>query len=1054
MKQSAQDSIPDPEPEQQITEARGTKALPEERRATEGSFHSAKEEQTMKVLSADQGEEQDVEMTQPKPIEDDAPALVQSMSDSPEEKADEPMADQQSTNFEHEFEDIGSPSDGSTPDRPLVRKSSLTFASLPAREPLKKSIGGRTSRISQLDPAKAGATSRNSYLVRHAGGPQALQRESEEETVKKDQEVEDIEDDGTVIADDDDPELKAARQHNKSSTQRLHEKIDMLGKSQQTRLSKSIPSAATLAAFHLRQSEAASRVENATHKTPAVPGSVADDDDDWIKPLKSPESGNRPPLFKSHTTDIMEGIADDDTEDEEDYDMRAPELIAHEARMRTPVRMSPGPGQVMSGFGHVKSASTATLVSPAKAAMGPPPSPAKTISFSNPQFPTTTPQGSPRRIMDGTLSASKSKLHSIMKTAKGLFSSSAGISAAAKMETLSPNALRIAANNMPGLYPNLNSMLENKPLPPSPPKQSRRTRSSTEKEKEEKKKEKAMHKMDNQLEKAREQEKQRAAQFKQAQEKAASKAILTTEPTRSSPRRPIDDQQVQEASDMAPPMLPSHSSKLSRPTKPMREVSQKSKPQPVAIRVGTHRMPMTTSSLASSLQETLQSAEPRRPGLTKKASTNSVQSASSNSGFKTSVSAQPAKPRALVAAERKKEQDEREAQRKLEHKQELERKRAAQQEEARKQEQRQRQDIERKERERVAAEQAKRAAQQQAIEKKRTENARKLEQQRNERVANDAVSIEMAESIFKTNSMQPPTAAVRVPSRMGAAQPINRSLINHPLPTNPAKPAKRPLEEDAGPSRPQAPKFGAAAQQTDAKRRRTEDESIIEVAPAPRPTMSGAPIRQSHLGKKPSIFNHGGYAPAPAPPHISQTQSQMQQFPHPPNPHRVAHPTAMAQFANGGKIPFADAPNPPAHNGKTPASAHQSRALQLVKSSPHYQNGEAIHLPEIPTDSEDEDSGDEGNAFPVPDWATPGHLTDQLMRQEGVDGDAVFGPIAPLKMEEIFAKGNKERLKRMRERTSSANWAFSGDGLTVEEVRADREQREKMRIEGGWRYGS
>jgi Inner centromere protein, ARK binding region len=162
----------------------------------------------------------------------------------------------------------------------------------------------------------------------------------------------------------------------------------------------------------------------------------------------------------------------------------------------------------------------------------------------------------------------------------------------------------------------------------------------------------------------------------------------------------------------------------------------------------------------------------------------------------------------------------------------------------------------------------------------------------------------------------------------------------------------------------------------------------------------------------------------------------------------------MAQYANGGKIPFADAPNPPAHNTKTPASAYHHKTLQLVKSSPQYPNGEAIHLPEIATDSEDEDSGDEGNAFPVPDWATPGHLTDQLIRQEGIDGDAVFGPIAPLRMEEIFTKSNKERLKRMRERTSSANWAISGDGLTLEEVRADREQRERMRLEGGWRYGS
>lgn len=158
----------------------------------------------------------------------------------------------------------------------------------------------------------------------------------------------------------------------------------------------------------------------------------------------------------------------------------------------------------------------------------------------------------------------------------------------------------------------------------------------------------------------------------------------------------------------------------------------------------------------------------------------------------------------------------------------------------------------------------------------------------------------------------------------------------------------------------------------------------------------------------------------------------------------------MAQYATS-KIPFAEPITAPA---KTPVSAYGHRTVQTVKSSPQYQNGESIHLPEIPTDSEDEDSEEEGNAFPIPDWATPGHLTEQLIRQEGIDGDAVFGPIAPLKMEEIFAKGNKERLKRLRDRTSSANWAMSGDGLTLEEVRADREQREKMRQEGGWRYGT
>lgn len=50
------------------------------------------------------------------------------------------------------LDDMGSPSDGFTPERMPVRKSSLSFASLPAREPLKSLGGSRISRTSHIDP--------------------------------------------------------------------------------------------------------------------------------------------------------------------------------------------------------------------------------------------------------------------------------------------------------------------------------------------------------------------------------------------------------------------------------------------------------------------------------------------------------------------------------------------------------------------------------------------------------------------------------------------------------------------------------------------------------------------------------------------------------------------------------------------------------------------------------------------------------------------------------------------------------------------------------------
>ena len=576
-----------------------------------------------------------------------------------------------------------------------------------------------------------------------------------------------------ILGHDSDVESESAKAHSKASTQRLHAKIDMLGQAPAPRPSKSIPSAMIL------PDSGRPADQEQTLGTGKQAHTMNDDDDDWIKPLTSPDAARSSP-GKSSKADY--------SDEEEEFDCRAPELIAHEERMRTPVRMSPGPGRMMPGFGHTKSASTATLASPAKAAMAPPASPAKSISVSNPARTnaTTTPQGSPRRYLD--LSASKSKLQSLMKTAKGLFTSSASISAAAKLETLSPNALKIASNAMPGMYPSLHSMLEDKPLPPSPPKQTRKTRSSTEREKEEKRKEKQTqlkHAMDDQLDKVRAEERQKAADQKLARERMAKKDDHQS------------DEVAQEASEMA-----------ARPGRPARlgreHPVNKAKPAPVSIRVGTlsQRVPVTGGPNA---QESLTS-EPKRPGLTKKASTASLQSTTSTA-LKSSTHGPPPKPRALLAAERKKEQDDREAQRKIEQKREVERKRAAQQEEIRRQEQKQRAEAEKRERERLAAEQAKRLAQQQAIERKRQEAARKAEQQRLERLANEA-------------------AQARPPSRL-TAQNTGRSLVNHPLPTNPAKPAKRPLEEEANGSRPQNSKYGNAMPQTDAKRRKTEDENIM-----------------------------------------------------------------------------------------------------------------------------------------------------------------------------------------------------------------------------------
>ena len=167
-------------------------------------------------------------------------------------------------------------------------------------------------------------------------------------------------------------------------------------------------------------------------------------------------------------------------------------------------------------------------------------------------------------------------------------------------------------------------------------------------------------------------------------------------------------------------------------------------------------------------------------------------------------------------------------------------------------------------------------------------------------------------------------------------------------------------------------------------------------------------------------------------------------FPDPPVRPTMAPPIRASNIKK--KLPFADAPNPPHPTHKTPTQGK----ITLVKSSPQYTNGELIHLPEIPTDIEDEDSDDD-NAFPVPAWAEAENLTKALIEQDGLDGDQIFGPIAPLKMEEIF-RGNKDRMKRFRDRTSSANWN-GPDGLTQEEIMKDNADRERMKRDGGWTTG-
>ncbi|KEP55119.1 inner centromere protein, ARK-binding region protein [Rhizoctonia solani 123E] len=99
--------------------------------------------------------------------------------------------------------------------------------------------------------------------------------------------------------------------------------------------------------------------------------------------------------------------------------------------------------------------------------------------------------------------------------------------------------------------------------------------------------------------------------------------------------------------------------------------------------------------------------------------------------------------------------------------------------------------------------------------------------------------------------------------------------------------------------------------------------------------------------------------------------------------------------------------------------------LKAAQKEPEVQS-ENIELPDI--NSEYSDSDDEDRDKDFPSWTQDQALMDALRSQESFNPDALFGPIQPLKMGDLFKTGHS----RFRKRTSSANWNGT-DGVTVEE---------------------
>ncbi|MCJ1432324.1 hypothetical protein MMC27_001680 [Xylographa pallens] len=1101
---------------------------------TEGSFQSAQEIATQGDVTKGNHEDaeniEDIEIVEnvnPSPI---ALERIEAHRPSTEPVIEEPVAipfeDDKDSLLEEgqESNAVPSPSEGSSPVKALVRKSSLTFASLPAREPLgtKKSIGARVSRTSHLEQAKGAPVARNSYFGRYTGGKSLGSTrhqgpaEEDEETVQMDVDEinkpfpsrEESDGDGTM-----------AMLHNKSSTQRLHDRINLLGQQQPTRPTKSIiaPGLTTIQPAYPElpisgQEEISSKSQASPDDIPSKVGVLlVDDDDEWIKPRsQQSELANETQFSKNYSVDTLEKARMKDSATGTVIAMALSHDNMQQQPSRNDVKRSPGP--LGRSSRHQRSNSASPIISPIQFSAQQVAGHKNAISISDtilPPVPSTTPAGSPtsKPHHDGPLNASKSKLQSIMRSARGLFTSSAGVSAQAKMETLSPSSLRsrgqpqeahqiLQSRNAAGtsglrqmMYPNLPNGSQTSIISsPSNQGEVRRTRSSTEKEERRRgKDEKDKHRMEIDLDRAREQERQKAVKFKDQRSISANSTTSTItnavqamaqkalQPVRQSPRRlqPRNEQQTitpdvkastkpeddtDHLQSMGPPAAPQQKQssqiqrpkELKRPIKPAKEVVPKPKPQPVAIRVGilSQRIPLTNAALSSSLEDSLPPPQSRQTTISKKKL--DIINATETKGTS-----------CCRTQKRTGESDEKEAQRKLDHKREIDRRKAAQQEEAHKREQQQRQDAERqREKDRVAAaEEVKKAAQKQAMEKRKMEQQKRDQQRDPQQTAND-----LAHALQQEKTQAPATmhrgdmGAARPPSRLNSIQDISRTLNSFPVP-NPAKPPPKRFFEpdnDDEPTRVLRAQPGQSFQQNDNKRRRTDEETFE--APT-RPTMA-PPLRQSNVRKdipKTSIYSSNysntqttsnNYMTGPSLPRTSAMNQPYQQHPFHNQATRPAHP--MAQYTNG-KIPFAEAPNPPPQSHKTPLPS--KRAMPgYPKSSPLYPNGDNIDLEEIKTDSEEEeDSEDEREKKRnLPDWVLTPNLDERLREQERLNPDVLFGPIAPLVMEDIFK--DKSRHHRFRSRTSSANW-FGQDKLTEDEVRADNAARDRMRRDGGWTFG-
>lgn len=208
-----------------------------------------------------------------------------------------------------------------------------------------------------------------------------------------------------------------------------------------------------------------------------------------------------------------------------------------------------------------------------------------------------------------------------------------------------------------------------------------------------------------------------------------------------------------------------------------------------------------------------------------------------------------------------------------------------------------------------------------------------------------------------------------------------------------------------------------AEREAEAARKADEARKAEEAARKEEAEKRKAALQRSQLGK--SAMKR--IVPAPKTP--GKTHSR------PPSTFRTAERASVQRFGPPQRTSQAG----PSRASSTLQQQRATLQAQLDKKAVEaemLEDSGDVSLPSIRSEYSDSDDEPSESDFKRPAWAESPALRHALEAQAQVNPDELFGPIKPLRMEELF----KERAGKFRARTSSANWN-GADRLTEAEER-------------------